>query len=385
MLKADKVLTIRLLDRVVSAIAATKPSRTVEIDLSACERAGPFTEGRLIQVCATAFQQNVQLVFRIGRRVSPTEGTGLTWLESSAIGFILANSRVTILDSEASDVSRDLRYHHLDRATASAGITFDPAEQCLWAGAADNEPITPCASDLLSMPLDAPFSAFPGFHRLLSDALKTVGGSVFEQIGLNQWLDRFAFECIQNTTKHARYSIAGRPLIGARMLVIRRLSSRDGISEFGFGVRQYFEQLTELFGAAAVKDLFEITIADSGEGIPARYLKSSHVYGTLDERSELSAIQEAMVLRRSSEQGRHGGGAGLYAALHAVSNTAGLLHVTTGRLKVFKHYLPGQKSFPELSLHPTTPGLRPLGRGTVMTFVVPALARPQSNHGDTSF
>jgi hypothetical protein len=156
-----------------------------------------------------------------------------------------------------------------------------------------------------------------------------------------QDLSSFVHELVANTRMHARDDLEGAPIAGMRFAQIRRLklTRQPGMERLGMGGSRSEEYLARLsshpdWGSRENADFVEVTVADSGVGIPARLRGSLGVYAASIEE-EIEATREAMGPKGSSRSSSAPGrGLGLDTAKKMAEKLGGVAVVRTGRLEL---------------------------------------------------
>jgi hypothetical protein len=211
----------------------------------------------------------------------------------------------------------------------------------VWSGAEIAAPII----DRFGYPAPAPL-VVPDDQGVFAAKFKQL---LFRDLGLLRLNEKlidnvceFAFEILQNTRQHGSDDLQGNPLNGIRFLSVRRMNitpdrllvSQESSSPFF----SYLDQLKDCF-VIKPQQLVEITIADSGIGIPARMLGSMDVYS-----SPINEEKEALAVALSPEgtskpSSVMGAGLGLFKVMQATHQLKGLIVFRTGRSCMYKHYL----------------------------------------------
>lgn len=194
----------------------------------------------------------------------------------------------------------------------------------------------------------------PGF-RVFTDAEDDFAhlGNRVEQLVKALWLKpmgdqlgqltSFVYELVANTRDHARDDLGGVSIDGIRFAQIRRLSvSRQrGMEQLMTSESRpqaYLERLasSDELEEGVATEFVEVTVADSGVGIPARLRQSMDVYrGPLSKESEVT-LEATLVGTSSQPPSVIGSGQGLDTALRMADLLHGLVVVRTGRLELIR-------------------------------------------------
>jgi len=154
-------------------------------------------------------------------------------------------------------------------------------------------------------------------------------------------LTSFTHELVANTREHACDDLDGVAIDGIRFAQIRRLSitRQRGMEQLVTSeshLQAYLERLANSDDLEEDADFVEVTVADSGVGIPARLRGSMDIYqGPLSEETE--ATLEAMLANTTSlPPSVMGRGQGLDTAMRMADLLHGLVVVRTGRLELIQ-------------------------------------------------
>jgi hypothetical protein len=183
--------------------------------------------------------------------------------------------------------------------------------------------------------------AFGHIDGRIDQVVRAIG---FEPLGaLRQELTTFAYELVANTRMHACDTLDEVPIEGMRFAQIRRLriNRQRGIEQLPTEEGAAQAYLQRLASNAVVKEgaetqFIELTVADSGVGIPARLRRSMDVYrGPLSEEKDASL--EAILTEASSRpRSAMGRGQGLDNALQMAHFLQGFVAIRTGRLELVR-------------------------------------------------
>jgi hypothetical protein len=158
---------------------------------------------------------------------------------------------------------------------------------------------------------------------------------------LRERLTSFVHELVANTRVHARDDLTGQAIEAVRFAQLRRLivNRQQGMGQLTTEegpVQGYLQRLASQTDAGVEAVFVELTVADSGVGIPARLRGSTDIYGE-PLAVEKEATLEAMLLETSSRPASvMGRGKGLDTALRMADLLHGLVAIRTGRLELVR-------------------------------------------------
>ena len=187
----------------------------------------------------------------------------------------------------------------------------------------------------------------------------------------------FAWETLENGAQHATTDNNGQKVNGLRMILIRRIGIRgaekERLADLGAGPGQRF--IDDLYRREsadflAKQVLVEVTVVDSGIGIPARLSGDDDIYdGPHDE--EVRYVNRAVEAKTTSKVVNDPDvGLGLWKAMHACFELSGVAVVRTGRTTVGRDYTGDERRWPDPELYAVHDVQHRIA-GTAWTLVVP--------------
>lgn len=363
---------------VESAVERTKGERDLKLALTRLGEADLLGEGRLLQWLALAKRESKPISLRLDQDLPLVEDEPRhsAWISArdSLATLILIEHAERILDRKGKDRREELADVAWGNLQAKGGHVGFGRERSIVS---------------IDRP-EAPKSFHP-FHEKSEQftqvriALRELGALLqlhgIGESGLEA-ATTFAGEVIENTREHAREDLSGSPIQGMRFVQLRRhqITRQRGMAQLPIRegrLRDYLNRVSEAdeLGNENVAQFAELTVADSGVGIPARLLDSEDVYsGPLAAETELTlrAMRPDESSKPKSVPGR---GQGLRNALDAAAELHGIVVVRTGRLS--------------LTRDTTEPAPRgqdgwhideaPLIRGTAISMLLPWWPLPQQD------
>ena len=158
------------------------------------------------------------------------------------------------------------------------------------------------------------------------------------------------FEVVQNINDHALNNLKGVPINQLQFVHFHRINVNAYRSKLEYILEEQETPITDYLKTIRCKfnldsnssteaHIYEISISDSGVGIPGRLARTMDVY-TGDIKTEKNFLINALHETVSSKLRKTGDiGYGLPKIMEAVKNTDGLIVFRTGRLLMFKHFL----------------------------------------------
>lgn len=337
----------------------------VSLDVTDYERNLPLAETGVHAFVRLASWRQISLRLKVSRPTHEAAQT-LQYLSESPTGFLLCQSASSFVDVADHDCLDELR--SLQRTFLRFHNGLLPLQGGFALPVADNVTSAPAASGLLRL------ESLPEFRENFLYLLTSSFGTSFLRMHGLTSASRFAFEILQNTRDHATTNVAGHPIRGCRFLLVRRVNlvgeGFDSLRSIPV-VAPYLDRLSDVYGSH-LAELVEITISDSGEGIPARMAGSTEIYAREDFEGQLRWLDSALRDSGTSKRGMSGAGLGLPRAMRAVSDAGGLIVFRTGHLNLHRHYFSGSP-YPDKTLQPI-PGGRPFFLGTSVTLLLPRLS-----------
>jgi hypothetical protein len=195
----------------------------------------------------------------------------------------------------------------------------------------------------------------------------------------------FVFELLQNTRDHGSTDISEKALGGVRFHSVRIIN----LDQFPIAklidaspspVSSYLELLQQDLRESftSVSQLVEITVADSGIGIPARMARSTDIYNESIDRERIMLLKALEPTGTSKPPSVAGAGLGLYKAMNSAERLRGLVVFRSGRLCMCKHYLTDEQKWPSLELQEWRAGPSSLVAGTSVSLLFPWIASGQA-------
>lgn len=359
-------------------------ARDVEFDLSEFEGCRLFGEARLLGLLISAKRRMPKIRITVPikdflRDYAPSDTSKYWRLFQSTTGLILANLSDAMPDRSSKDCISYVRQWQARKLDSNHGVMLYCQKELV--APLFHEIPGPATADLYREERISGFDSC--FRRLL-----------FGDLGLPKLDDRnvegvttFAFETLQNARQHASEDLKGDSIDGLIFLSIRKIdlrmqSLKDLVGEGDQNpVSSYIQALDKesVDSFAKPKELVEITVADSGVGIPARMFRSMGIYAA-DRDLERKQLQVALTPTGTSKPPSiPGAGLGLYKAMEATHKLKGMILFRTGRMLQYKYYLAGASTWPdvvpldwkETSTHPIA--------GTAVSLILPWQEAGQSS------
>lgn len=348
----------------------------VEFDLSGFEGARLFAEARLLGLLVSLKRRypKVRVEVPIKGNLSdcaPNDTSKYGRLFRSAIGLVVANFADSLPDQSFRNCIPSIRKSQAEELDSHHGLIVRP----------QNEVIAP-----LFQRIPSPLAAHFYQGRNISDFDTRFRGLICDDLGLPKLNDadfdavtRFAFETVQNCLQHATRDLEGKPIHGMIFLSVRRIDLRKQSLANLIGdqtenpVSSYLQALERESRNSLIdpRDLIEITVADSGVGIPARMFGNMSIY-TAARTLERNWLRDALTPTGTSKSPSiPGAGLGLHKVMEATYNLKGLILFRTGRMLQYKYYVGGTSSWPDVvPLDWEGVSTRPIA-GTAVSLILP--------------
>lgn len=249
-------------------------------------------------------------------------------------GVVLAQLASSVVDSSKEDRRSILMRLQADHATGTEGFFGFGREQAapivdIFGGPAPAAMVT----DKSGTEFDPLFRSWVAKLNLpvLSDWLVSA-------------LVEFAYESFDNCRRHGSRSLDRAPLEGVRFVLMRSLLLKDGrleqvVESSAPQIGRYLDRVASTLSRS--DPVVELTIADSGVGVPATLRESLAVYdGPWSEECEVT--KKAFLPGTSRRRSAAGVGRGLFKALRSAEALGGLVSLRTGRTQLFRDYAAGQ-------------------------------------------
>lgn len=316
-------------------IAGLTEASELEVAIGGAHRADLLAEGRLLQATLLAKRNRVPIVLRLRQELPPIEAAPRNALWKAARNdlstLFLLEASERALDENGIDRREELLELARGNLRVSGGELGFGRERSL---VALDQPGAP-----------KPFRAFtegPEQFRQIQDRLYELAKILgFDDIGedLLETVTTFASEAIENTHDHATEDLAEAPITGIRFVQLRRhmVTRQRGMTQLPVNegrLRNYLNRLAgaDELGEERVAQFAELTIADSGVGIPAGLLRSEDAYeGPIAAEIEL-ALRAMNPHESSKPTSTPGRGQGLKNALDAATALHGIVVFRAGRL-----------------------------------------------------
>lgn len=325
------------LESAISRCAA-EPSDDVTLHLEGWKEVQLFGEGRLLQWMRHLQHSKQQVVLDLAGTL-PTileDPRDRLWtLFKDQLGaMVLVDAAAKVLDGAGIDRRNEIDAVQAAVLAAQGGEVGFGRERTLL-----------CCDELGKPPAFRVFSHPEHESRYLKSRVRQLLAALWlkpqgEQLG---WLASFVRELLSNTREHARDDLAGQPVDGIRFAQFRRISidRQPGMERLVTDespARGHLERLSSNpeLGNAEYAHFVEVTVADSGVGIPARYRGTTDIY-TGSALAEKEATIEATAPDKTSKlDGVMGSGQGLHTALEMAQRLHGLVVVRTGRWELVR-------------------------------------------------
>ena len=357
----------------INNLVAEQAADELTLDISAFKRSRLFAEGRFLGLLALARDRGIRTIVRIGSELPPYDSTspGKYWkifLESIS-GLIFAEFAAGILDPSARNCISVVREKQAAMLKETQGFIGSGKE--IAAPIIDRFGRPPASEVVIEDDIRL-FTA--SFRKLLFERL---GLPILNEAEINN-ICAYAFETLQNTRDHGCTDLQGSPINGIRLISVRRLNLpqepfAELIGSEQTPVTSYLKALEGDLGRSFLgsERLVEVTIGDSGVGIPARMAKTKEVYRASLEEERKYLLEALKPTGTSKAQSVAGAGLGLYKVMQATHHLKGLIVFRAGRLFMYRHYLAENRQWPSLELYEWNEKPYRLVAGTCVSLIFP--------------
>ena len=342
--RLPKEVSADYLEQLNNRVVQENPT-SLNIELADFERSHLFAEGRLLGILSLMNHRETPVYLKMGSILSSYDHKSIPnkyWklFVESVFGLILTELAAGIHDLDSVDYGPLIRERISGELNKGNGIISVGNE--ITAPIIDKTP-SPKSSLLVKVLEEEAIRRFPiEFWSLL---FKPLGLTSQNKDDFNS-LREYAFETIRNTWEHGYTDVDNKPIQSIRFISVRRLNlTRDSykLSRTEVGpASSYIETLPKRLNTSYVKrepdSLVEITIADSGIGIPARMAGSLDIYKSKLEE-ERKYLLKALQPTGTSKKDVPGAGLGLPKVMEATKHLKGLIVFRTGRLCMYRNYL----------------------------------------------
>lgn len=311
----------------------------VQIEIQGWQGSQGLAEGRLLQWLLRLRQDGKRVEVSLGRELPAVDddpGHRL-WrsLRDSLGALILTEVAESLIDAEGEDRRPEAAAVQLAALSSRGGEVGTGADRAA------------VRLDRIGSPRSLrPFTDPENDFVHIRDRIKRFANDLnLEPIGPEQLeqLTSFAHETVENTRDHACHDLDRRSIDGMRFLQVRRLAitrrrRMEQLVTSKSHLQAYLERLATSaeLGDEGVANFVEVTVADSGIGIPARLLGSTDVYADpLSAETELT-LRAMRPDSSSKPTSVMGSGQGLFNAMEMAALLRGLVVVRTGRLELIR-------------------------------------------------
>lgn len=321
--------------RIEDLIAALTGESSLELTIGGGQRGNVLAEGRLLQAMQLARQAGVSLSIELAHELPPVETAPRNALwraaRSDLSTLILLETAERVVDNTGTDRREEILGAARNNLAVLGGELGFGRERSLVA-------LDQSGAPQPFKPFTESTDQFQRIEDRLTELAKVLG---FQKIGGDKLeaVTTFASEAIENTHEHATRNLAGDPIAGIRFVQLRRhmITRQRGMTQLPVSegrVRDYLNRLAsdDELGDEQLAQFAELTIADTGVGIPASLVGSEEVYrGPIAAEVEL-ALRAMRPHESSKPRSIPGRGQGLKNALDAVADLHGIVVFRAGRL-----------------------------------------------------
>jgi hypothetical protein len=348
-------LTFGAVDDLLDELERSR-AKSFVIEVNEPPTLGALAGARLVGLLARTRDLEVEVEIRVA------EAVRLDFFEEHIAGVLLVASGARVLRADGSDITAEIRRRLQARALSANGVLGANIQYLLLA--VDNPGSSLTSLHEYPPARDVDLQTFP---RSLVHLLETLFPFLQSRSGWPEMVARYVFEIWQNASDHGTTTLSGVPLDGIRAIFIS-FTPLDQISSLGDPVvTSYVAALRDHWNVRP--GLLEISIADSGIGIPARLSGRREIYEAVDSE-QMVFLQRAMEADASSKK-RRGSGLGFPKVLRVADRTRGLLLFRTGHLTAYKHYLPSHEPWPSNRIYKGGARTHGLSRGTQVSLLLP--------------
>jgi hypothetical protein len=321
---------------------ANQPERPVRLSLERVAHFELLAETRLLGALARARreQRDVEIITGIALDLAGGRPERLVkLLRDTLAGVLLAQLATSIVDPAGRDHAPEIRRLQGSTAIERDGIFGFGRE---WAAPLVDVFGGPPAAALVT-------SDDSAYQPLFHERVNRMGLGPLTDISLESLVE-FSYEAFDNTRQHGARTLDGVPIEGLRFIVHRVLNvERDALNDLAARVdfpalSRFLATLAAQLEARTQLRLVEMTVADSGIGIPARMAGSEEVYAGAYE-DELGHTKRAFELSLTTRHSPAGRGRGLRKITRATEKVEGLLTLRTGRTHLYRDFLLGDSGW----------------------------------------
>lgn len=301
-------------------------------------------ESRLLSVLSQIRRARGEIHLTCGAELDVENGSPdrlVKLLRDTLGGIVLAQLATTAVDGRGVDRIIEIRRAQAETAARHDGIFRHGRE---WAAPIIDTFGAPPPSRLLTGSDEAYQSLFIERVALLNLGLLT-------DISLSSLVE-FSYEAFDNTRQHGSSTLERQPIEGVRFVLQRVINAnRERLADLARRVDRepfgsYLNELAADIGTASELRLVELTITDSGIGIPARMSGTEDIY-TGPYEIERDAVKRAFAVGSTTRTSARGRGRGLVKVLRAAEALEAMLSVRVGRTELHRKFTNGDTGWHE--------------------------------------